>query len=231
MKKSAAHPLAVLALVAGILGGVATLSSSSHGAAAQSCDPNYLPCIPPPPPDLDCGDLRIGVRVIGDDPHGLDRDGDGVGCESYGKAPPAPKSTSTTVAKPQVGDRFCDGELATIVGTAKSDVLRGTNGADVIVALGGNDKIIAKGGDDVICAGPGNDVVGAGAGNDRVFGEAGKDKLKGQNGDDVLSGGVGNDKLIGGRGNDSLNGGRNRDVCKGQAGRDTARKCEKTSKL
>lgn len=47
-----------------------------------SCAPGYSPCIPPYPPDLNCSDLDGPVRVTGDDPHGLDRDGDGVGCET-----------------------------------------------------------------------------------------------------------------------------------------------------
>jgi hypothetical protein len=42
--------------------------------------------LPPPPPDLDCAD--IGQEVLVDhaygDPHNLDADGDGRGCESYG---------------------------------------------------------------------------------------------------------------------------------------------------
>jgi hypothetical protein len=38
--------------------------------------------VPPYPPDVDCGDLSSSVRVVGSDPHGLDRDGDGFGCES-----------------------------------------------------------------------------------------------------------------------------------------------------
>ena len=33
--------------------------------------------------DLDCADVGRPVRVDGDDPHRLDRDGDGWGCESY----------------------------------------------------------------------------------------------------------------------------------------------------
>jgi hypothetical protein len=32
--------------------------------------------------DLDCSDIGHPVRVDGADPHGLDRDGDGVGCEA-----------------------------------------------------------------------------------------------------------------------------------------------------
>lgn len=32
--------------------------------------------------DLDCSDMDRPVRVDGPDPHRLDRDGDGVGCES-----------------------------------------------------------------------------------------------------------------------------------------------------
>jgi micrococcal nuclease len=51
------------------------------------CDPSYAgACVPPPPPDLDCKDIRqLGlapVRVVGSDPHRLDGDGDGLGCES-----------------------------------------------------------------------------------------------------------------------------------------------------
>lgn len=50
-----------------------------------NCDPNYKGCIPPYPPDLDCGNIRAmglaPVYRIGGDPHRLDRDGDGVGCE------------------------------------------------------------------------------------------------------------------------------------------------------
>lgn len=42
-------------------------------------------CIPPGPPDLDCSDVAglgipLPVTVVGDDPHGLDPDGDGLGC-------------------------------------------------------------------------------------------------------------------------------------------------------
>lgn len=33
--------------------------------------------------DLDCGDVRRRVRVNGRDPHRLDHDGNGIGCESY----------------------------------------------------------------------------------------------------------------------------------------------------
>jgi hypothetical protein len=50
--------------------------------AASGCDPNYTPCIPAYPPDLDCGEIGISVTVTGGDPHGLDRDNDGLGCEA-----------------------------------------------------------------------------------------------------------------------------------------------------
>lgn len=48
------------------------------------CDPAYpTVCIPPPPPDLDCGDIPYRrFAVLPPDPHGFDSDGDGVGCES-----------------------------------------------------------------------------------------------------------------------------------------------------
>lgn len=49
----------------------------------SNCDPNYSPCVPNVSYDLDCPDIGFRVRVIGSDPHRFDREGDGVGCESY----------------------------------------------------------------------------------------------------------------------------------------------------
>src|SRR3954454_20642435 len=68
----------------------AVATSAGHSAAAPrsnaGCDPNYAGgCVPPYPPDVDCSDIRaLGiapVRVVGSDPHRLDGDGDGLGCE------------------------------------------------------------------------------------------------------------------------------------------------------
>ena len=49
-----------------------------------NCDPSYpTVCIPPFPPDLDCGQIEHRrFQVLPPDPHGFDGDGDGVGCES-----------------------------------------------------------------------------------------------------------------------------------------------------
>lgn len=49
-----------------------------------ACDPSYPSvCIPSPPPDLDCGEIPYtNFTVGGNDPHGFDGDGDGVGCET-----------------------------------------------------------------------------------------------------------------------------------------------------
>jgi len=48
------------------------------------CDPAYPGvCIPPPPPDLDCGEVTSrNFVVLAPDPHRFDGDGDGVGCET-----------------------------------------------------------------------------------------------------------------------------------------------------
>jgi len=48
------------------------------------CDPSYPGvCIPPYPPDLDCGDISFRrFAVLPPDPHGFDGNHDGVGCES-----------------------------------------------------------------------------------------------------------------------------------------------------
>jgi micrococcal nuclease len=68
-------------------GAVAATTPRPLVPAHGSCDPSYAgACVPPPPPDLDCSDLRakglpLPVRVVGVDPHRLDGDGDGYGCE------------------------------------------------------------------------------------------------------------------------------------------------------
>ena len=65
-------------------------ASGPRGFGDLGCDPNYAgACVPPYPPDLDCPDLRarglrLPVRVVGSDPHRLDGDRDGLGCESPG---------------------------------------------------------------------------------------------------------------------------------------------------
>lgn len=53
-------------------------------APSDSCDPSYPGvCIPPAPPDLDCGDIAYRrFQVLSPDPHGFDGNQDGVGCES-----------------------------------------------------------------------------------------------------------------------------------------------------
>jgi micrococcal nuclease len=53
-------------------------------ASAIGCEPSYPDvCIPPSPPDLDCGDVaNRRFTVYPPDPHRFDGDFDGVGCEA-----------------------------------------------------------------------------------------------------------------------------------------------------
>jgi hypothetical protein len=50
---------------------------------SANCDPSYpAVCIPPYPPDLDCDEIiYTNFMVVGSDPHGFDKDNDGIGCE------------------------------------------------------------------------------------------------------------------------------------------------------
>jgi len=65
--------------LAGIIGlGVLTVNGS---VGSEACSPNYEPCLPVAD-DLNCSDLETRVRVIGEDEYNLDRDGNGIGCES-----------------------------------------------------------------------------------------------------------------------------------------------------
>jgi hypothetical protein len=52
--------------------------------SVSRCSPAYpTVCIPPPPPDLDCGNVRFrNFRVLAPDPHRFDGDHDGVGCKT-----------------------------------------------------------------------------------------------------------------------------------------------------
>ena len=54
------------------------------GTGERVCDPAYPDaCIPPPPPDLDCGDISFRhFTVEPPDPHNFDGDHNGIGCES-----------------------------------------------------------------------------------------------------------------------------------------------------
>ena len=71
------------ALIGATLGGAAF---AAPAVAQTTCDPSYPDfCIPPPSEvgDLDCGDIAAGnFTVYQPDPHYLDADYDGIGCEA-----------------------------------------------------------------------------------------------------------------------------------------------------
>jgi Ca2+-binding RTX toxin-like protein len=81
--------------------------------------------------------------------------------------------------------------MATINGTAATDILEGTNVADLLSGLGGSDSIA------------GSDS------NDRLYGGTGSDWLDGGAGNDKLVGGQGDDNFVGGPGNDTFDGSNN----------------------
>lgn len=68
-------------------GDLAPAAGGEAGPAGE-CDPGYDPCVPIDS-DVDCaggggnGPSYVAgpVRVVGSDPYGLDRDGDGIACE------------------------------------------------------------------------------------------------------------------------------------------------------
>ncbi len=79
-----------------------TAGPAKQSTESPACDPNYYPCVPISS-DVDCaGGSGNGpayaygpVRVIGSDIYGLDRDGDGIGCESSAKVPTESTPTSS----------------------------------------------------------------------------------------------------------------------------------------
>jgi hypothetical protein len=96
----------------------------------------------------------------------------------------------------------CGNRIATVVGTAGRDVLRGSRGPDVIAT------------------GPGRDVVRGGRGADRICTGAGRD---------VIRGGPGRDRLVGGPGADRIQGGPGRDRCPGAGPTDRIRSCREVT--
>lgn len=152
----------------------------------------------------------------------------------------------------------CAGTVATRVGTAGRDVIRGTSRRDVIFSGRGDDEVVGLGGRDLICGGAGRDRILGGPGKDRLLGAGGadriaggpgadslagqgaadqlaggggRDSLSGGGGKDRLRGANGRDKLAGGKGRDSLKGGPGRDLCKGGPGRDRAFTCERRRRI
>jgi micrococcal nuclease len=67
----------------GLWGKCGSPTPAPAGSGAGDCDPSYPDaCIPPPPPDLDCGDVSERFFAVeGSDPHLFDADGNGIGCE------------------------------------------------------------------------------------------------------------------------------------------------------
>ncbi|MBD2471566.1 thermonuclease family protein [Nostoc sp. FACHB-145] len=63
--------------------GKKTTQGTNTRSQVQQCDSSYPDiCIPPNSVDLNCPDIPYRrFKVIPPDPHGFDRDGDGVGCE------------------------------------------------------------------------------------------------------------------------------------------------------
>ncbi|HXR31075.1 MAG TPA: hypothetical protein VN752_08050 [Solirubrobacterales bacterium] len=135
----------------------------------------------------------------GEDP-GPDPDPDpgsgGSGGAGSGPGSARPKAPSKVEVK-------CNGLPATIVGTSRSEPLRGTPKRDVIAAGAGDDRVQSLGGKDVVCGEGGRDQLGGGADADILLGGPGKDILKGAGGKDRLLGGPGSDLLLGGPGLDS----------------------------
>ncbi|AFS81461.1 excalibur domain-containing protein [Candidatus Nitrosopumilus koreensis AR1] len=64
--------------------GCGTFENEPTTQQTTNCDPSYPDfCIPSSSPDLDCGDIsQKRFTVLQPDPHRLDADKDGIGCES-----------------------------------------------------------------------------------------------------------------------------------------------------
>lgn len=82
LRRALRGSVAVAGILGIVIGFTGVLALFGEKVTEGECDPNYLPCIPIAE-KLNCPDIKVAVRVIGTDIHNLDRDGNGVGCESY----------------------------------------------------------------------------------------------------------------------------------------------------
>jgi trimeric autotransporter adhesin len=107
-----------------------------------------------------------------------------------------------------------------ILGTNKSDYLRGNSGDDILFGNNKYDFLDGYGGNDLLVGGDYKDRLYGGSGDDNLYGDKGNDNLYGESGNDALMGGVGRDKLYAGLGDDFLYGGTGRDNLYGDSGDD-----------
>jgi len=138
---------------------------------------------------IDAARVDLAALVAGRGLRGALEDGGGAGAGTGGGG----GGSTTKPPKPgqPVPRIMCGGRRATIVGTARGDVLRGTAKADVIAGLGGNDRIVGLGGADIICGGTGNDAIvtsGDRARRDIIVCGAGRDAVSYDRADRVLPG-------------------------------------------
>lgn len=70
-------------------------NARAAGVASDApCSPAYEPCVKETLEDRDCPDIGFRVALTGrNDPYGLDRDGNGVGCEIYPDRPAGESSS------------------------------------------------------------------------------------------------------------------------------------------
>jgi hypothetical protein len=87
-KEASMKTLSILGTAALAAGSFGLMAAAPAGAAPAGCHASYDPCVPITS-DVDCaggsgnGPAYTGrVRVIGPDEYDLDREGNGIGCES-----------------------------------------------------------------------------------------------------------------------------------------------------
>ncbi len=100
----------------------------------------------------------------------------------------------TGVAK---GDVF-EG-IEQVLGSRKTDRIRGDEGGNILSGGNGNDRLSGAAGNDILRGGNGRDTIDGGFGEDDLFGGNGRDRLFGgsDNNDNLLNGGAGRDVLTG----------------------------------
>ena len=126
--------LAVMTTLAALLLGAVSVPAM---ASQASCDPSYPSvCIPPPPPDLDCADVKQrNFKVEAPDPHHFDADHDGIGCEDRSGGGTGSGGAEAGAGRAAgVGARSTTGGASTGGGSAGVLPFTGSNTAPLLVS-------------------------------------------------------------------------------------------------
>jgi hypothetical protein len=163
------------------------------GEASTTTESPPLPGAPPDGGAVDIVDLRLdrislagGERAYIRTPGACPAGGAWTNTVEFTYADGVTQKTVTEspcAGAPGSGEGRCSNRL---LGTKRSEALRGGAGSDRVGGRGGADRLAGRSGDDCIRGGGGADRIRGGAGDDQIRAGRGADAVRGGGGDDLV---------------------------------------------